>query len=189
MESQSEIDILNLINSYNESCPICFENLSENKKIVKLECKHSYCYTCFIEMYTYSLQKIKREVNGECCYCRTHFTYRISLKDDLFLILKCFVPKVIIGVLKYIILLYFTFCLIIHGTSFINEIMNIQNVITSLLNCISFMLFIGNQILVFNSVEVLFNEDTNWICKIPSYCLLYIISIALLYSNMKLILI
>lgn len=203
MEGEREIDILNLIDSYNENCPICFEELTYELKTIKLECKHTYCYTCFIEMYIDSLNNIKGELKGECCYCRKDFIYKLNIKNDLILIIKGLIPRLITGVFRYIILLYFTFCLTFHGVSLIYELSNSNytqiksnNLFTTkyfilelskLLNCISYILFIANQILVFNSIELLFENNTRWVYKLPSYTLLYTISISILYLNMKLI--
>ncbi len=174
--------------SYNESCPICFEKLVAIKETVKLECKHSYCYSCFVEMYSHSLNESNTEINGECCYCRSPFIYTVSLKDDFQLIIKEVMNKLLIGILKYAILMFFTFCLIIHGTSFIQELTRPRYknnfLMIKEMNCISYVLFIVNQMFIYNSVVILFDDLTRqWIYKIPAYIILYTFSISLLYMN------
>lgn len=174
--------------SYNEICPICLDFMENNKKC-QLPCNHSYCYTCLIQYYKSSLN---RNINGECCFCKKKFVYEIPLIYYLLILFKFYIYLFIVGLLEYLIILYFSFCFVIHAVSMYNEIRFVNQSLSmaciSLLHSTVYFVFSLNQIVVSNLVNNLFHNDhIYYIYKIPSYILLYLISISLVYTNLRLV--
>lgn len=63
-------------------CAICYDEM--NNDVVKLECEHSFHYTCILEIYK---SKYKKNKNSRyiayCPYCRQYGGY-LPLKNNIF---------------------------------------------------------------------------------------------------------
>ena len=59
------------IKQYNDTCPVCIENLEES--YITLNCKHAYCVNCFVSLIdTYT----------DCLYCKKSFTFSDYYKNN-----------------------------------------------------------------------------------------------------------
>ena len=61
---------IQIINSKNESCPICFSDLTDIRTTITPVCNHAFCYQCFLGWSSHHWAKTGN-FNVGCPMCRT----------------------------------------------------------------------------------------------------------------------